>query len=141
LIDGDAIPLYGNRGVRYAKLLFQIGRHGEATLLIKANENALQDYFEGYFEAPECLLILAKLLLSSGDLQAARTIFNKVYDCLLCRNTKELLCWAALIKARIELAEARNTKAKGKRQKAKGKRQKAKGKKGRAFSPGSKRSH
>ncbi|MEM9266737.1 MAG: hypothetical protein AAGA46_14550, partial [Cyanobacteria bacterium P01_F01_bin.13] len=101
-VDGDD-PLYGLRGIQYTLLLSHLGRHGEAQRLTEANKEICTQQGFG-FDIPKCNLVLAELFLSSDEIPLSRSCYAEAHNWALARDSKEILCWAALLKVRIELA-------------------------------------
>jgi tetratricopeptide (TPR) repeat protein len=100
-------PLYSLRGVFHALLLTRLGRHDEALRLTEANKEVLLRYGGPQDEdIPKCHLILADLARQRDDFKAARDLCRRVHAWALERDAKEILCWSALVLARIELDEA-----------------------------------
>jgi tetratricopeptide (TPR) repeat protein len=54
--------------------------------------------------SPQCNLTLADLAQEKGDLFAAREWLREAHEWALQRDAKELLCWSALVEAKIELS-------------------------------------
>ncbi|NEQ49755.1 MAG: TIR domain-containing protein [Leptolyngbya sp. SIO3F4] len=99
-------PLYSNRGIEHTLLLTRLGRHGEAQQLTEANIEVMKRVWPGGEQwTPQCQLILADISLRSKGLSSSRNFYEKAQNWALARDSKETLCWAALVKARIELAE------------------------------------
>lgn len=109
--DGNDDPFYSNRGIQYTLLLTRLGRHNEAQRLTEANREILRQIVgPNNFQEPPCNLILADLAPRS-DVESACSFYDPAHNWALARDSKETLCWAALIKARIELAEDRSQKS------------------------------
>ena len=53
-------------------------------------------------DAPYCDLILADVALRTGELDEARAFLKAALEWAVPRDAKELLCWSALIRARLE---------------------------------------
>jgi hypothetical protein len=101
----DDTPLYSNRGYWYTHLLARLGRRDEATRLTEANIAVLRTVAgEGNYHEPPCRLILSDLHREAGDLAQAETVLASAHDWAVARDAKEVLCWSALVQARIELA-------------------------------------
>ena len=97
-------PLYTLRGVRYTLLLARLGRTEEATRLTEANESALRALFGPQHQGiRQCDLVLADLARERGDLPEAERLLEEAHAWALTRDAKEPLCWAGLVRARIEL--------------------------------------
>jgi len=105
--DGENDPLWSLPGMRHTHLLARLGRRDEATRLTEANI-AICDREFGAGDAdpdiPKCNLILSALHLESGDLAKAESLRASAHDWAVARDAKEVLCWSALVQARIELA-------------------------------------
>ncbi|MCL4207585.1 MAG: TIR domain-containing protein [Pirellulaceae bacterium] len=103
----DAPPLYSNRGIWHTHLLARLGRRDEATRLTEANIALLREAAgEGNFHEPPCRLILSDLHREAGDLAEAETLLASAHEWAVARDAKEVLCWSALVQARIALAAA-----------------------------------
>jgi len=103
-VDGDDESLYSSRGIFHTHLLARLGRRGESQRLTEANLAVLAPWGEDDPDKAKCRLILALLQLASGDVSAAERLSYAVRDWALARDAKEVLCWSALVQARIELA-------------------------------------
>jgi tetratricopeptide (TPR) repeat protein len=102
-VDYDVHPLYSNRSIQHTELLTRLGRHGEAQRLTQANRQILADNFgETHQDIPQCELLLADLA-AQRDIESARKRHSLALNWALVRDSKETLCWATLVKARIEL--------------------------------------
>jgi tetratricopeptide (TPR) repeat protein len=107
-VEGDdQRPLYSLGGVWHTHLLARLGRRGESQRLIETNQTICQQLF-GITDivTPRYRLILAGLQLESGDVAAAERLCHAAHEWALARDAKEVLCWSALVQARIELAKA-----------------------------------
>ncbi len=105
-VDDDDNPLYTLRGIQHTSLLARLGRREESQRLTEANqEMCLQHFGAGNFFEPPCQLLLASLQLDSGDVSAAERLCHAARDWALARDAKEVLCWSALVQARVELAQ------------------------------------
>ena len=105
IADGDAQrPLYGLRGSQQTHLLARLGRREESQRLTAANIEIVRSHFGANdIWSPKCNLILAGLQLESGDVAAAERLCHAAHEWALARDAKEVLCWSALVQARIEL--------------------------------------
>ncbi len=102
-------PLDSSLGNAYSIFLSLMGRRQEATRFCEGNKRRCRDRWGEADEfSPIADLILADLWLSAGTVQSARDCYRQAYDWALAREAKDVLCRAALVKARIELAEARS---------------------------------
>lgn len=61
---------------------------------------------EGNYLEPPCRLIRSGPHREAGDLAQAETLLASAHDWAVARDAKEVLCWAALVQARIALADA-----------------------------------
>ncbi len=105
-VDGDDNPLLSGRGIYHTLLLTRLGRHGEAQRLTEANKEILANgWGANHQDMPKCHLVLADLA-GKDDIESARAFYSPAHNWALARDSKEILCWAALVKTRIELAEA-----------------------------------
>tara|TARA_R110002072_G_scaffold284587_1_gene449014 strand:- start:31606 stop:35547 length:3942 start_codon:yes stop_codon:yes gene_type:complete len=104
----DERPLYSGRGIRHTDLLARLGRRKESQRLTEANQEICLQVFgagDADPDVPQCRLILASLQLDSGDVSAAERQCHAARDWALARDAKQVLCWSALVQARIELAK------------------------------------
>jgi hypothetical protein len=97
--------LYDERGVNQGLILFHLGRHNDALTLIRENRR----YQKAKFGKDDpclhkCDLIRAEILRVFGDLCEARTICNSLQAWAEHRRAREVLCWSAMVRARIELS-------------------------------------
>jgi hypothetical protein len=100
-------PLYGLYGLQLALLLAQLGEVERARRLTEANVKLLEEMFGRQTATIQrCHCLLADLARRSGDLAGARALLGKAQDWALARDARELLCWAALVRGRIAVAEA-----------------------------------
>jgi len=96
-------PLWSVRGVWYAALLFRLGQNEEATSLTETNKEILRSgWGEQHQDIPKCNLVLADLARERHDLDAARQLLDAAHEWAIARDAKEPLCWAALVRARLE---------------------------------------
>ncbi|MEO0407375.1 MAG: toll/interleukin-1 receptor domain-containing protein [Cyanobacteria bacterium P01_A01_bin.135] len=107
-VDGNDNPLYSLPGIWYALLLTRLGRHDEVCHLTEANKEILAGFYPTSYSIPKCNLILADLTSCSKNLSIARNWYESSQNWALARDAKEVLCWATLIKTRIELADFQN---------------------------------
>jgi tetratricopeptide (TPR) repeat protein len=99
-------PLYRSHGIQHTLLLTRLGRHEEAQRLTEANIEVMKQIWpDGESWTPQCQLILADLLLQKNRFKLSRQWHELSHNWALARDSKETLCWTALVKARIELAE------------------------------------
>ena len=104
----DDRPLYSVRGIQHTDLLARLGRREESQRLTEANQEiCLREFGAGDADpdVPKCRLILASLQHDSGDAAAAVRLCHAARDWALARDAKQVLCWSALVQARIELAQ------------------------------------
>jgi tetratricopeptide (TPR) repeat protein len=96
-------PLYSSRGFWHTLLLARLGQNEEATRLTETNKEIMREKVgsDNYFEPP-CNLILADLARERHDLDAARQLLDAAHEWAIARDAKEPLCWAALVRARLE---------------------------------------
>ena len=101
-------PLYSLRGVRHTLLLARLGQKEEATRLTKANDEACIKVAgtPNHMYFPQIRLVLADLARERDDLAEARELLAQAQDWAVARDAREVLCWAALVRARIALDEA-----------------------------------
>lgn len=99
--------LYGLNGIQHSLLLTRLGRHDEAVRLTQANKEVLRAAFGTSHSIPKCDLVLADLARERGDLAGARDLLVQALDWAMARDQKEVLCWAALVRARIQLSAFR----------------------------------
>ena len=91
-------------------MLIQLGRYEEAQTKTQQIEKTQQKRFGGNdHNIPCCKLILASLSLHSGYISTSRKYHGIAYDWALARDAKQVLCWSALVKARIEIKDDKNT--------------------------------
>ncbi len=101
-------PLWSLLGVLHTLLLARMGRNEEATRLAEANMEICADLFgESQPWTPRCKLILADLARERHDLDAARQLLDAANEWAITRDAKEPLCWAALVRARLERSRVR----------------------------------
>lgn len=101
-VDGDDDPLYGGRGVHHTSLLALLGRLEEAARLTKGDiDICLSQWGPDNLFDPQCRLVLADIARMKGDLPDARQSLAKAHDWAIARDDKYILCWAALVRARI----------------------------------------
>ena len=107
-VEGDdKHPLYSIYGIWHTQLLAQLGQRDESQRLTETNQEICRGLVgAGNIFEPKCRLILAELQLASGDVSAAERLSHAARDWALARDAKEVLCWSALVQARIELAHA-----------------------------------
>jgi len=113
-VDGDDDPLYGKRGVDHTHLLARLGRCEEATRLTEANkEICLKEFGAGGYDpyTPQCNLVLSDLPHESIEASSRESLCRSARDWAVTRNAKEVLCWSALVQARLELERARSAQA------------------------------
>jgi tetratricopeptide (TPR) repeat protein len=97
-------PLWSNRGYWHTHLLARLGRRDEATRLTEANIAILvRVWGEVNHDIPKCHLLLSDLHCEAGDLAQAETLLASAHDLAVARDAKEVLCWSALVQARIAL--------------------------------------
>jgi hypothetical protein len=101
---------YGEEGLWGSLLHLRLGRSQEvnegceSNLLVKrAHCGTDTSLF-----APLCQLVLASLATFEGNLRHAAETLTVAHEWALQRADKELLCWSALVKSRIELLSIRN---------------------------------
>lgn len=103
--DNDR-PLWSLRGIQHTHLLARLGRRNQATQLTEANIaieiNAIGQLSD---HIPLCNLILSDLHCEAGDFAQAEVLHSAAHDWAMARDAKEVLCWSALVQARIELAK------------------------------------
>ena len=99
--------LYSMRGIQHALLLARMDRLKEATDITEANKLILREIAgaDNYHEPP-CNLILSDIAREQGDLNQARILLAQAREWAIARDAKEVLCWATLVHAKIELTEA-----------------------------------
>ncbi|MEE8525734.1 MAG: TIR domain-containing protein [Thermoanaerobaculia bacterium] len=96
-------PLWSLRGVLHTLLLARLGQNEEATRLTEVNKEILREEAGlDNFHEPFCNLVLADLARQRRDLDAARRLLDAAHEWAIARDAKELLCWAALVRARLE---------------------------------------
>ncbi|MCL4206237.1 MAG: TIR domain-containing protein [Pirellulaceae bacterium] len=95
-------PLYGLRGIQHTHLLARLGRRVEATRLTTKNLEVWAT--EHQADGARSNLILSDLHREAGDLAEAETLLASAHDWAVARDAKEVLCWSALVQARIALA-------------------------------------
>ena len=94
------------RLVGFADLLSRIGRLDEAQRLITRAIAQMESVADATSVA-ECNLVLADLARQGGDLGTARGLSDECYERALARESKDTLCWSALVRGRIELSAFR----------------------------------
>lgn len=99
---------YGLAGVQQTLLLIRLGRNEEATSLAETNKKICFGlHGENNQFSTSCDLILADLARERRDFDAARRLLDAAHEWALARDAKEPLCWAALVRARLERDRAR----------------------------------
>ena len=100
-------PLWSGRGIWQSQLLIRLARHEEAARLTEANKSFLRENRgKQHQDIPKCDFILADLAREGGDLPRARILLAEAHNWAIARDAKALLCWSALVRARIELSAA-----------------------------------
>lgn len=100
----ERAPLW-SWGFWQAILLGRLGRSREAEQLTVMNINVLiKEIGRGSHHIPPCQLVLADLTRRRGDLISARNLESQAHDWAIARDAKELLCWAALVRAQIAVS-------------------------------------
>jgi tetratricopeptide (TPR) repeat protein len=98
--------LYSLPGIQHTELLVRLGRYREAQRLTQENRKILVDVGgEKHQDIPRCDLVLADVA-AQEDIESARKRYSLALNWALAKDSKEVLCWATLVKARIELAES-----------------------------------
>ncbi len=109
-------PLYSLRGIRQALLLGRLGRHEEATRLTERNKELLAEVIGTSFSIPKCNLVLADLAREGCELTEALKLQEQAHEWAIARDAKQLLCWSAVVRARIQIAQAQSKKSKVKKE-------------------------
>ncbi len=93
-------PLRGLAGVWHTFLLARLGQNEEATRLTETNQEMCEVVHQrdGCF----CRLLLGNLVRKLHDLDAARQLLDAAHEWAIARDAREPLCWAALVRARLE---------------------------------------
>ena len=99
-------PLWGQPGISHTQLLARLGRRGEVVERAEANKVALSDFQGPSFSIPQCNLVLSDLPGESLDRSSRESLCRSARDWAVARDAKEVLCWSALVQARLELAQA-----------------------------------
>jgi len=94
-------PLYSNRGCWHTLLLARLGQNDEATRLTEANKRLCIELF-GDENQDNINFVLADLACERHDLDAASQLLDAAHEWAIARDAKEPLCWAALVRARLE---------------------------------------
>ncbi len=100
-------PLWSLPGVWHTLLLARLGRNEEAARLTETNLEILEPYGPDDPDKAYCNLILADLARERRDFDAARRLLDAAHEWALARDTREPLCWAALVRVRLERDTAR----------------------------------
>jgi len=106
-VDGETSwSLYSDRGCFHAVLLAHLGHNREATRLTEENQRACIRAVgtPDHIVSPDIRLILSGLARERGELAEARQLLAQAHDWAVARDAKEVLCWAALVRGRIELS-------------------------------------
>jgi len=99
---------YGLAGTRYCDFLTRLGLTDEAAKAAIGNKNMLLTYFgKEAHSLAKCNILLGNLYCESNDLASARKLLGEAHEWALQRDAKEPLCWAALVRAKIELSTFR----------------------------------
>ncbi len=106
-------PLYSLPGIWRTLLLARLGRSEEATRLTDANKDILGSLGQQHQDIPKCNLILADLARAHHDLDTARQFLDAAHEWAIARDAKETLCWAALVRTRLERNMARGSSVDG----------------------------
>ncbi len=129
-------PLDGDREYWQTLLLARLGRTEEATRLTEAHKKMSQNGGEQPQDVPRCNLVLADLARERHDLDDARQLLDAAYEWAIARDAKEPLCWAALVRARLERTEGRTVQRSPNGDRAEGARSSPNGKAHRAIEDG-----
>ena len=107
-VDGKTDrPLYSLRGVQYTELLARLTRNEEAKRLTEENYRVSTDIMgPSYIQFPHCRLVLADLAREGGDVAEAVRLQEQAHEWAVARDAKGILCWSALVRARIQIAQA-----------------------------------
>lgn len=104
-------PLWSLPGLWQALLLGRIGKVSEADELTDININSQMESGLGATYVPGCHLFLADLARCRGDFATVHDLESKAHDWALSRDAKELLCWSALVRARIAVSTGQSEDA------------------------------
>ena len=103
-LSGNDQPLWADIGVHHTRLLSRLGRWKEATRLTKANQEICVTRFgPDFMDISNCELTLSMLDIERGELSSAESLCASSRSWAEPRDAKEVLCWSALVLARIEL--------------------------------------
>jgi len=103
--DNDR-PLWSLPGIWHTHLLARLGRRDEATRLTEANLTILEPWGPDDPDKARCNLIFSDLHREAGDLARAEALRASAHDWAVARDAREVLCWSALVQARIALARS-----------------------------------
>jgi tetratricopeptide (TPR) repeat protein len=103
--EGDNYPLMSLHGIEHAHLLARLGRRDEATRWTRRNFEVWSTEYQA--DGARFRLILSDLHRDAGDLAEAETLLASAHDWAVARDAKIVLCWSALVQARIVLSFAR----------------------------------
>ena len=102
-------PLWSLSGIWHTHLLGRLGRREEATRLTEANKEILAKV-GGDYQIPQCNLVLSDLPGEALDRSSRESLCISARDWASQRGAKEVLCWSALVRARMELAKIRRVR-------------------------------
>jgi len=103
---------WGLLGVWHTLLIARLGQNKEATRLAQVNKEIIRSgWEERHHFIPRCDLVLAELARERQDINTAQRLLDASYEWAIACDAKELLCWAALVRARLEerLEDARRS--------------------------------
>lgn len=97
--------LSGDSGIWHCGFLSRLDRALTARRLTELHrDESLKLYGPADMYVPMCRLLLAELSLRRGDAEDAADELQQACDWALARDAKEVLCWSALFRGRLELA-------------------------------------
>jgi len=103
-------PLISVQGVWNTDLLLRIGAHSRAIHFSNWNDKfCLSHHGVNNHFSPKCKLIVADAQIALGDLRSAQFSCTVARNWALARDAKEILCWSALVQARIDISKGRES--------------------------------
>lgn len=95
----------------FAHLQSRLGRHENTRELVARAVREMKSIVEGV-KIPDSNLLLADVAREEGNCTFARQLLDECEDWPFSRESKEIMCWSALVRARIELAKEMDIRCK-----------------------------
>ncbi|HSS51352.1 MAG TPA: hypothetical protein VLX28_20615, partial [Thermoanaerobaculia bacterium] len=99
-VDEESLPVWF--GVWHIQFLCRLGSYNHALNMIGKMEKVLIDESQDAF-LNHCKLLRSDIALALGDRDASSESLQQVREWALQHGSKELLCWSAMLQAKIEL--------------------------------------